>query len=566
MARRMAALLAPLLFIAAAVGGARGAEAPSSCRTYTSKGLIQPATGSLQDVIVVQDAFVVSTSSVSLDVSHRRIGALKITLTAQPFSSDASSAYAHPTITLKSHGLGRRGADLYHTTFSDSASSAFPVNASFAPFTGTYRPVQKLAFLTDGDQQVAGSGGSQGLWTLTVADVAPNNTLREIALNGWSLTLCPRGAAASPSPSPAVDGDLSSPPAPPVKDFSGPPDAASPPPPKAAAASPPPPKAAAASPPPPKAAAGAPTTIGGWTVVFAPAPQGSIQVPSAPSSAGAPAAAGSGIFGPAPGALAQPLQQLLEQRPVLTLLQQQIAAIVQGATTGVCDDACLQAKRQLWAAAAVGLYVHAKHKKHAADPSHVTLLDKLKTLLPNSGPGSGKLQDLFAWMDAHKADLQGLGQFLQDRLKLPALTVNGAPLTIPSGKEGLQQLMALVSSGGTDSVQKLMGAFAAAGDRLQQLASGLGSTTANNLQASFVRVEGNLFASSANKLASVMASGVAAQQAVVGKAAGNVDNKLTAINSFLSGLNGSTLDEVTAAGLAEFSNSIQSLFDFSSFA
>lgn len=117
----------------------------------------------------LQDAFVVAASSVSLDVSHRRIGALKvrllaapagaspshppcshaslklvacrdawpasgwcqhssapppftpfhftrpppslprlqITLTAQPFSSDASSAYAHPTIVLKSHGLGR---------------------------------------------------------------------------------------------------------------------------------------------------------------------------------------------------------------------------------------------------------------------------------------------------------------------------------------------------------------------------------------------------------------------------------------------------------------------------
>ncbi|KAL4418698.1 hypothetical protein ABPG77_008712 [Micractinium sp. CCAP 211/92] len=550
MARRLAALVAPLLLVAAAVGGALGAEAPSSCRTYTSKGLIQPAIGSLQDVIVVQDAFVVSAASVSLDVSHRRVGALKITLTAQPFSSDSSSAYAHPTIILKTHGLGRRGADLYHTTFSDSAPIAFPVNASFAPFTGTYRPVQKLAFLTDGDQQVAGSGGSQGLWTLTVADVAPNNTLREIALNGWSLSLCPRGAA-SPPPSPTPDGDLSSPPAPAVSGFDGPPESAS--------SFPPPPKSAAAAPPAPKTA-GAPGTIGGWTVVFAPAPQGSMQGGSAPSPAGAPATPpgglGTGIFGPAPGALAQPLQQLLAQRPVLTLLQQQIAAIAQGAATGVCDDACLQAKRQLWAAAAFGLYVHAKHKQHAADPGHGTLMDKLEALLPSSGSGK-PVQDLMAWMDAHRADLHGLSQFLQDRLKLPALTVNGAPLTIPSGKDGLKQLLTAVTSGGTDSVQKLMNAFAAAGDRLQQLSSSLTSTSANNLQ--------NLFASSADSFASALASSMAAQQAAVGQAAGNVDNRLTAINSFLSGLNGSSLDQVTAASLAEFSNSIQGLFDFSSF-
>lgn len=41
----------------------------------------------------------------------------------------------------------------------------------------------------------------------------------------------------------------------------------------------------------------------------------------------------------------------------------------------------------------------------------------------------------------------------------------------------------------------------------------------------------NLFASSASTLGSALASGAAAQQAVVGKAAGAVDNKLTALNS-----------------------------------
>lgn len=140
----------------------------------------------------------------------------------------------------------------------------------------------------------------------------------------------------------------------------------------------------------------------------------------------------------------------------------------------------------------------------------------------------------------------------------------------------------------------------------------------------------NLFASSADGFASALASGVAAKQAAVGQAASTVDNKITDLNAvrrpagsdtpssfpggltrlklawtaapwtrplphlpatldsptrlpmhpsplthphphpfppqFLSGLNGSSLDQVTAASLAEFSNSIQGLFDFSGFA
>ena len=68
----------------------------------------------------------------------------------------------------------RRGANLYHTQFSDAAPADFPVNASGAPFTGAYRPTQKLAFLSGGQQPVAGEGGSQGLWTLNITDLAPN--------------------------------------------------------------------------------------------------------------------------------------------------------------------------------------------------------------------------------------------------------------------------------------------------------------------------------------------------------------------------------------------------------
>lgn len=48
------------------------------CHSYISKGLIQPGTGSLHDVIIVTDAFVVGDVTVSLDVSHPRVGALEV--------------------------------------------------------------------------------------------------------------------------------------------------------------------------------------------------------------------------------------------------------------------------------------------------------------------------------------------------------------------------------------------------------------------------------------------------------------------------------------------------------
>ena len=46
-----------------------------------------------------------------------------------------------------------------------------------APFSGTFRPTQKLAFLYQGGTSTtAGHGGSQGAWVLHVEDVAPNAT------------------------------------------------------------------------------------------------------------------------------------------------------------------------------------------------------------------------------------------------------------------------------------------------------------------------------------------------------------------------------------------------------
>lgn len=54
MARRTAAAAVLLVVLKLAATTAVIAQTQPLCRTYESKGLIQPATGSLQDVIVVQ--------------------------------------------------------------------------------------------------------------------------------------------------------------------------------------------------------------------------------------------------------------------------------------------------------------------------------------------------------------------------------------------------------------------------------------------------------------------------------------------------------------------------------
>ena len=53
----------------------------------------------------------------------------QITLTAAPFSNAAGALAAHPTIILKSQGLGRKGHNLYRTTFADAAQLSFPLEA-----------------------------------------------------------------------------------------------------------------------------------------------------------------------------------------------------------------------------------------------------------------------------------------------------------------------------------------------------------------------------------------------------------------------------------------------------
>jgi subtilisin-like proprotein convertase family protein len=83
----------------------------------------------VSDVIAVQDGFPLSDVSVAVDVSHRRVGALVLTLTAAP-TPGTGAAPTSRAVVLKERGLGQLGDNMYMTTFTDSATQAFPVPAA----------------------------------------------------------------------------------------------------------------------------------------------------------------------------------------------------------------------------------------------------------------------------------------------------------------------------------------------------------------------------------------------------------------------------------------------------
>ena len=43
---------------------------------------------------------------------------------------------------------------------------------------------------------------------------------------------------------------------------------------------------------------------------------------------------------------------------------------------------------------------------------------------------NSRLADLHAWMDKHHEDLKSLSTLVKDKMKLPQLNINGAPLTL----------------------------------------------------------------------------------------------------------------------------------------
>ncbi|KAL6763077.1 hypothetical protein V8C86DRAFT_466761 [Haematococcus lacustris] len=186
------------IMLLAGVAGTQG------CTTLQQTGT-GAARGPILSVLNVPDAFPLGSVSLGpLSIEHPQIGALKITLSAAASASDTPT-----TVTLKDVGYGSSGSNLQSVAFSDTATTAFPLVAAAAPFTGTWKPVEPLSTLASGASSAAGQGGSEGSWVLRIVDL--RDASRPINLQSWSLTLCPATSAAStetpalaPAASPAV--------------------------------------------------------------------------------------------------------------------------------------------------------------------------------------------------------------------------------------------------------------------------------------------------------------------------------------------------------------------------
>ncbi len=87
-----------------------------------------PKINTVSDTISVTDGFPLGSVGVRVDLSHRRIGALVVSLVAQP-PAWAGAGAASRRVVLKERGLGRLGDNMYMTTFSDDATDGFPVAA-----------------------------------------------------------------------------------------------------------------------------------------------------------------------------------------------------------------------------------------------------------------------------------------------------------------------------------------------------------------------------------------------------------------------------------------------------
>eukprot|EP00887_Chlorella_sp_A99_P002230 scaffold10.g2230.t1 len=416
--------LRPLALLCALGALAVAAAQAPACHTYSSKGLLKPATERLHDVILVPDAVVVGDASISL--------------TAQPLSTPAPLEGVGRTILLKAKGLGRLGNDMYQTTFSDRAPASFPPAASSAPFTGTFRPTQRFSFLLDGDSTTAGAGGSQGAWLLSVADVAPNATRRDIVLNGWTLVLCERTAAPAASPAPASPAPavtaMSGPAAdailPPVFDqqhlpevpsaitaMGGPTESSPAPqavtlPPVAAAGGP-----AASSPAaqqqaqpqqqPPQAQPQQPVTIFGWKVINT-----AVNVTALPAStdAAAPTAPATPLPLPAFGSLKQQINAMLQQR----FGAHSWRAVRRPQLHG--REAATVARGH------VAMFVKSAADAHSVVHEDVAAwLGKLQDWLPGDQPIMARIQQ---WMLDHKDEFQQLTDWIRSNglnLHLPSL-------------------------------------------------------------------------------------------------------------------------------------------------
>ncbi|KAG1664635.1 hypothetical protein FOA52_011772 [Chlamydomonas sp. UWO 241] len=160
--------------------------------------------------INVDDAFDVRDVRVAdLSLTATKLGPLKITLSAS--SPTASESDPPKTIVLKDTRTGGVASTLSGVSFDDAAIDAMPANdkATMATVTGAYYPQQDLLNLATGSGKEASRGGSNGVWTLRVVDLATGREERQVGLESWTLVLCP----AAPGATGAVEVELS----PPVK-------------------------------------------------------------------------------------------------------------------------------------------------------------------------------------------------------------------------------------------------------------------------------------------------------------------------------------------------------------
>lgn len=346
----------------------------------------------LSDTIDVVDAFPLASVKVTVDVSHRRVGALVLSLTAKPPTA-AGRNVASRQIVLKERGLGQLGDNLYMTTFSDASNMSFPVSAAAAPFRGNYIPTQRLSFFTDGANAstlYAGQGGSQGEWELVIDDVAPNSTYRPIALNGWMLELCPlpqQNEQTVPLNNPAVSADTAvaaadTPPSSPqmaVTTFQGPMQNYGP-------------QQVMAQPQP----TGIPNMFG-WRFVMKP---GEVPVVE-PGSGGQQAVPGSVV--PPTGPLYGANIQKNSLMSGIGNFQSAFNSFMQGRYgTGCTDPKCTNIKLRFWKAALGLAYLKARM---SGKVNATEVLDQLAHKFPFADPALNSLANATAEWDAKRAEL-----------------------------------------------------------------------------------------------------------------------------------------------------------------
>lgn len=160
-------------FVAVSAPSAQAAT-PACQRTFSS-GTIDYAIpdnniyGTQSYIPMQNNALVVSDVNVTVNIHHTRDEDLSIGVNSYTVEGD------YRTQTRLFTESGREGDNLLGTTFDDQAT--VPVGWGAAPFTGTFKPQERLA---------AFNGGAGGFYVLYVVDGASGNTG---ILNNWSITI-----------------------------------------------------------------------------------------------------------------------------------------------------------------------------------------------------------------------------------------------------------------------------------------------------------------------------------------------------------------------------------------